>query len=100
MTQIPITDLVQEELRKRKDYDTVRGKMEENLARPDKVKRYATHESGHLLYLIKTGLFGLVPSYEQETTVKTWELINFSLAAIRLTAPLGFMLPMEDHVGT
>jgi hypothetical protein len=56
MKTIPISDLVPEELRKGKEYDAVRGKMEENLARPDKVNRYATHESGHLLYLIKTGL--------------------------------------------
>jgi hypothetical protein len=54
--QIPIRDLVPKELRKGENYDAVRGKMERNLACPDKVKRYATHESGHLLYLIKTGL--------------------------------------------
>jgi hypothetical protein len=61
MKTIPISDLVPEESRKGKDYDAVRSKMEENLARPDKVNRYATHESGHLLYLIKTG-FILNPS--------------------------------------
>jgi hypothetical protein len=56
MNRIPINDLVHEELRKGKDYDTARGKMEENLARPEKVNRYATHETGHLLYLMKTDL--------------------------------------------
>jgi hypothetical protein len=56
MHTIPIDDLVPQELRKGEEYDAVRSKMEKNFARPDKVNRYATHESGHLLYLIKTGL--------------------------------------------
>lgn len=58
MTQrIPIRNLVPDEARPNNEtYDTILRKMERNLARPDKVNRYATHESGHLLYLIKTGL--------------------------------------------
>jgi hypothetical protein len=54
-SKITINDLVPEELRKGIEYNSVRDKMEQNLARPDKVNRYATHETGHLLYLIKTG---------------------------------------------
>jgi hypothetical protein len=53
--QIPITDLVSKGLQT-DDYRAIRDKMERNLACPDKVNRYATHESGHLIYLIKTGL--------------------------------------------
>lgn len=54
--EIPIRDLVPDEMRSGNEYDVIRGNMERNLARPDKVERYATHESGHLIYLIKTGL--------------------------------------------
>jgi hypothetical protein len=61
MNKIPISNLVPDESRKGIDYDAVLSKMEENLARLDKVNRYATHESGHLLYLIKTGLISTPP---------------------------------------
>lgn len=57
MNKIPIRNLVPEESRRNNSVcDSVLRKMEQNLARPDKVTRYATHETGHLLYLIKTGL--------------------------------------------
>jgi hypothetical protein len=56
MNKITIDDRVPKESRKGEDYDAVLSKMEQNLTRPDKVNRYATHETGHLLFLVKTGL--------------------------------------------
>jgi hypothetical protein len=53
--QIPIRDLVSEEFRTG-DYPTIRATMEKNLTRPEKIDRYATHESGHLLFFLRRGL--------------------------------------------
>ena len=41
---------------KTKEYSAIRKRMEQNLARPEKLHRYATHEAGHLIYLMRTGL--------------------------------------------
>lgn len=54
--EISINDLVPPDMRVRDDYRTVRDVMKRNLADQNKVSRYATHESGHLIYLVKTGL--------------------------------------------
>jgi hypothetical protein len=54
--QIPIKDLVLPEFQTSKEYSEIRIKMEQNLARLEKVDRYATHEVGHLLYQLHTGI--------------------------------------------
>jgi hypothetical protein len=54
----PINDRVPEEIRNKKyeEYCRVRTELEQNLACPEMVLRYATHEAGHLLYWEKTGI--------------------------------------------
>lgn len=54
---IPIDDsLVSSKQRESEKYREARQSMEQKLALPDKVRRYSTHESAHLIYLIETGL--------------------------------------------
>jgi hypothetical protein len=55
---VPINDLVPREVRAERydEYCWVRRAMERNLSSPIKIHRYATHESGHLLYMERTGL--------------------------------------------
>ena len=89
--RIPITDHVPKEMQD-DGYRAIRDKMELNLARTDKLDRYATHESGHLIYLIKTGLLTCPQDaiFEGPTLyLKDGEVREFSAAVsskrIRLT---------------
>jgi hypothetical protein len=81
--QIPIKDLVPEESRIG-DYTVIRDKMERNLALPDKVHRYATHEAGHLIYLIRTKLLVSPPDaiYEGPTIYCEYGEIKGYIAAV------------------
>jgi hypothetical protein len=55
--QIPIDDsALSNEQRETDQYHEIRQKMEQNLTRRDKLRRYSTHESGHLIYLMRTEL--------------------------------------------
>jgi hypothetical protein len=56
MEQIPITDLVPPKFQMLKKYSEVRAKMEQNLADSERVARYTIHETGHLLYQLRTGV--------------------------------------------
>jgi hypothetical protein len=55
VTKIPINDSVPDTWRGH-DYRAIRDRMERNLKDLTKVYRYATHESGHLIYFMKTKL--------------------------------------------
>jgi hypothetical protein len=57
--QISINDLVPPEHlvgQVADDYSRIRSTLEENLRNPNKIDRYAAHESGHFLYLERTKL--------------------------------------------
>jgi len=82
--QIPITDLVLPESQVLDDYPKIRAKMGRNLSCSEKVNRYAVHESGHLIYLLRTGLISSVPDarYEGPTIYCEGDTIQYFMAAV------------------
>jgi hypothetical protein len=83
---IRIDDRVPSEIQKKKygEYCRVRGELQQNLARPEKVHRYATHEAGHLLYWEKTGIISRfnVAVFEGPTIFVEGDEICFTRAGV------------------
>jgi len=85
MSSISIRDLVSEKYRTSKEYFRVRTTMEQNLARSEKIERYATHEAGHFLYLHRTKLI-VAPEdaiFEGPTILDEEGEIGYFMAAVR-----------------
>src|SRR5712691_7132218 len=56
--QIPISNNVPKKVQIGEEYSRKLAAMERNLACPKKIDRYATHESGHLLFLLRRDFLG------------------------------------------
>lgn len=85
LKQIPINEKpLKDEHRESDKYHEIRGTMEQNLARTDKIRRYATHESGHLIFLAETVLIAAPEDYifEGPTIYSDGDEIGYFVAAV------------------